>query len=107
MNAINRNSVLNFATKSDHGRSHLLRVVAVAAAMLVLVVAGPGEARAQTSFYAGKTITVYCGYTPGGSYDLYARMMARTSASIFLAIPRSSSTTCRGPAASRRLITFI
>lgn len=34
-------------------------------------------AQAQTPFYTGKTITVYCGYTPGGSYDLYARMMAR------------------------------
>jgi tripartite-type tricarboxylate transporter receptor subunit TctC len=34
-------------------------------------------AQQADNFFAGKTINIYCGYTPGGSYDLYARMMAR------------------------------
>jgi tripartite-type tricarboxylate transporter receptor subunit TctC len=28
-------------------------------------------------FYRGKTIELYVGYTPGGAYDLYARLIAR------------------------------
>ena len=35
--------------------------------------------RAQPAepFYKGRTISLYSGFTPGGSYDLYARMLAR------------------------------
>jgi tripartite-type tricarboxylate transporter receptor subunit TctC len=35
-----------------------------------------GSAAAQTSL-AGKTVTVYVGFGPGGGYDLYARLLAR------------------------------
>jgi tripartite-type tricarboxylate transporter receptor subunit TctC len=34
-------------------------------------------AQPADNFFAGKTISIYCGYNPGGSYDLYARMIAR------------------------------
>ncbi len=32
---------------------------------------------AQSSFYKGKTFTVVIGYSPGGGYDSYGRLMAR------------------------------
>jgi tripartite-type tricarboxylate transporter receptor subunit TctC len=35
------------------------------------------SAPAQESFYAGKTITLVVGYSAGGGYDIYARMLAR------------------------------
>ena len=34
-------------------------------------------AQPAEGLFAGKTISIYCGYNPGGSYDLYARMIAR------------------------------
>jgi tripartite-type tricarboxylate transporter receptor subunit TctC len=34
-------------------------------------------AGAQDNFYAGKTVQIVVGYTPGGGYDLYARALAR------------------------------
>lgn len=43
-----------------------------------LFVAGPGSAQAQPSsdFYAKRTIKLIVTYAPGGSYDLYARLVA-------------------------------
>jgi tripartite-type tricarboxylate transporter receptor subunit TctC len=32
---------------------------------------------AEAPFYQGKTITLYIGYPPGGTFDLYARLVAR------------------------------
>jgi tripartite-type tricarboxylate transporter receptor subunit TctC len=39
----------------------------------------PGAASAQTSadFYRGKTIVFYIGFSAGGAYDLYARLVSR------------------------------
>ena len=37
----------------------------------------PAGAQSPDKFFAGKTINIYCGYNPGGSYDLYARMIGR------------------------------
>jgi tripartite-type tricarboxylate transporter receptor subunit TctC len=34
-------------------------------------------AGAQQNFYAGKTINIVVGFTPGGGYDAYARLLAR------------------------------
>ena len=36
----------------------------------------PAQARAD-DFYKGKTVTIIVGFTPGGGYDLYARLLAR------------------------------
>jgi tripartite-type tricarboxylate transporter receptor subunit TctC len=47
---------------------------AVAAALAFAV---PGRAPAQDSFYANKTISIVVGYSAGGGYDIYARMLAR------------------------------
>jgi tripartite-type tricarboxylate transporter receptor subunit TctC len=51
-----------------------LKAVASAAAMLL---AGCQFAQAQEDFYKGRTINLYIGFAPGGSYDLYARTLAR------------------------------
>ena len=47
------------------------------ALVLAMVVALPATARAQDALFAGKTVTINIGNTPGGSYDLYGRMVAR------------------------------
>jgi tripartite-type tricarboxylate transporter receptor subunit TctC len=43
---------------------------------LLLLPATGNQAAAEASL-AGKTVTVYVGYGPGGGYDLYARVLAR------------------------------
>lgn len=50
-----------------------LLISAIFAGWLGLYV-GPGHAQ---DFYADKTITIVVGFTPGGGYDSYARMLAR------------------------------
>jgi tripartite-type tricarboxylate transporter receptor subunit TctC len=49
----------------------------VALGVLAVVALG-GSARSQTAeaFYKGKTITLIIGYSPGGTYDVYARLAA-------------------------------
>jgi tripartite-type tricarboxylate transporter receptor subunit TctC len=42
-----------------------------------LLMSHAADAQSPDRFFAGKTINIYCGYNPGGSYDLYARMIAR------------------------------
>jgi tripartite-type tricarboxylate transporter receptor subunit TctC len=37
----------------------------------------PAHAAAPTDFYKGRTIFVVVGFTPGGGYDLYARLLAQ------------------------------
>src|SRR5712691_985829 len=48
------------------------------AAFAAFVLAAPGVAAEPVEqFYARKTITIFIGYTAGGSYDLYGRLVAR------------------------------
>lgn len=44
--------------------------------ILLCVAAMPTSGRAQ-GFYKDKTLTIIVGYSPGGSFDLYARVIAR------------------------------
>ena len=46
---------------------------AMAAAILATA-----PAMAQAPFYQGKTIQIVVGFGPGGGYDAYARLIART-----------------------------
>jgi len=50
-------------------------VLASAAFAVVFVVSGELSVRAQE--YKDKTLTIIVGYSPGGSFDLYARVLAR------------------------------
>jgi tripartite-type tricarboxylate transporter receptor subunit TctC len=52
----------------------ILRALLAAAAMLFVPLA---HAQQAEPFFARKTVTIYVGYTAGGSYDLYARLIAR------------------------------
>jgi tripartite-type tricarboxylate transporter receptor subunit TctC len=51
---------------------------ALAAACAAAVFAGaPAQAQSEQDFYRGKTVTLVVGFTPGGGYDTYARLLAR------------------------------
>ncbi len=49
---------------------------ALVAALVVLPMAS-AAAQSPAAFYKGKTVDLYIGYSVGGGYDLYARMIAR------------------------------
>jgi len=49
----------------------------VLAAALTFMAASAGHAQSPAEFYKGKTVELYVGYSVGGGYDLYARMLAR------------------------------
>src|SRR4051812_26158906 len=45
--------------------------------LAALFAAVPALAQEGTQSFAGKTVTIYIGYGPGGGYDLYGRVLAR------------------------------
>ena len=49
-----------------------MRRIAVA-----LTLAAPARAQSVEEFYRGKTVTILIGFSAGGGYDLYARLLAR------------------------------
>src|SRR3954470_9941298 len=53
--------------------ARILRVATV----LALLQGGPALAHSPEAFFARKTVTISIGYTAGGSYDLYGRLVAR------------------------------
>jgi tripartite-type tricarboxylate transporter receptor subunit TctC len=53
-----------------------LKSTAVVVAMLAALSA-PASAQSVEEFYRGKTITILVGFTAGGGYDLYARVLGR------------------------------
>lgn len=46
-------------------------------ALSVLGLAAPAAAQTPEEFYAGKDVRMLIGYSPGGGYDTYARLIAR------------------------------
>src|SRR5262245_12208985 len=50
---------------------------AACVAAALLCTPAPAAAQSPTDFYAGKSINVLIGFSPGGGYDLYARTLAR------------------------------
>ena len=50
---------------------------AAAAACATIVLADAALADPVEDFYRGKTVNLYIGTTPGGGYDIYARLVAR------------------------------
>src|SRR3954465_1573971 len=49
----------------------------VAAALLLAALTGRAAAQGVAGFYRGKTIHLIVGFSPGGGYDVYARLLAR------------------------------
>ncbi len=54
----------------------IFMVVALAVFAMVLTLSHPPAAQAQ-DYYKDKTVTIIVGYSPGGAFDLYARVIAR------------------------------
>ena len=54
--------------------------VAVALAATISVTTGAVKADSASDFYKGKRITLIVGYSPGGGYDTYSRLIARNMA---------------------------
>jgi tripartite-type tricarboxylate transporter receptor subunit TctC len=52
-------------------------LTSILATILIALSAAPLAAQSSGDAFAGKTITIYVGYTAGGSYDLYGRLIAR------------------------------
>jgi tripartite-type tricarboxylate transporter receptor subunit TctC len=50
---------------------------AAPALALLLATAAAGRADSVADFYRGRNVDVYVGYSTGGGYDIYARMLAR------------------------------
>ncbi|MDB5507567.1 MAG: tripartite tricarboxylate transporter family receptor [Hyphomicrobiales bacterium] len=57
-------------------KSHSSAVLALATAC-ALAAASPALAQAPAEFYKGKTLTMVVGFSAGGGYDAYARLLAR------------------------------
>src|SRR4051812_20608776 len=58
--------------------SGLMRVSMYPGALLVLLsLAGSAAAQSPVDFYKGKNVELYIGYSVGGGYDVYARLLAR------------------------------
>src|SRR5690242_6715058 len=57
----------------------MIGLIARAAPALVLLFATAvaGRADSVADFYKGRNVDVYIGYSTGGGYDIYARMLAR------------------------------
>jgi len=55
----------------------VVRLVGLATA-LVFLFGVNADSQAQANFYSGKTLTVVVGSAPGGLYDLWGRLLART-----------------------------
>lgn len=70
---------MGYARKAADRRVWLRRIVsapvALAAAVLALVPAA--QAQDLEKFYSGRTIAILMGTSPGGSYDLYGRVIAQ------------------------------
>src|SRR5262245_19129222 len=53
------------------------RSVRAALAMLALCVATSAAAQDPAAFYRGKTVRIVVGFSAGGGYDIYARVLAK------------------------------
>src|SRR5262245_15407796 len=54
-----------------------MRGVLVFAISALLLTQSPAAAQNAAEFYRGKTVTLTVGYSVGGGYDTYARILAR------------------------------
>jgi tripartite-type tricarboxylate transporter receptor subunit TctC len=52
-------------------------IATLCALVLAAAVVAPALAQPQADFYKGKTVELYIGYSVGGGYDIYARLLAR------------------------------
>ena len=62
-----------------HRRPHVpgIFLTALVGAGLLLGMSGVASAAEPEAFYKGKTVIIYIGFAPGGSYDYFGRLVAR------------------------------
>ena len=67
------------AAKRSEGRNMVFTALSrgLMAAALVALAAPAVRAQSAADFYKGKTVDLYIGYSVGGAYDLYARMLSK------------------------------
>ena len=53
------------------------RAVAITGSVTAVLWAAPANAQKPEEFYKGKTVEMHIGYSAGGGYDVYARLVAR------------------------------
>src|SRR3954447_15722168 len=53
------------------------QLAALVSAIIFCAIAAPAGAQDAAAFYRGKTVHIVVGFSPGGGYDLYARLLAR------------------------------
>ena len=63
--------------KSADGKSAANMCARAMLAAAVLALAVPARAQNPADFYKGRNVELYVGYSVGGGYDLYARVLAR------------------------------
>ena len=73
-------------------------LAAVLAGVSMAYASAAEDEKATAEFYAKKTVTIAVGFSPGGNYDLYARLVARHIGQHIPASPPSSCRTCQAPA---------
>jgi tripartite-type tricarboxylate transporter receptor subunit TctC len=59
------------------GRTRAVQSVLIITALAVASLAFPARAAETTPFFAGKTVRIIVGFSPGGGYDVYARELGR------------------------------
>ena len=58
--------------------SRVIRIFARLAAVATALLPGPiASAQSPAEFYKGRTVELQIGYSVGGGYDIYARLIAR------------------------------
>jgi tripartite-type tricarboxylate transporter receptor subunit TctC len=65
------------AAREENKMMYRMCARAMAAAIVLSVGAAAARAQNVADFYKGKNIELYVGYSVGGAYDLYARVLAR------------------------------
>src|ERR1700692_1850241 len=58
-------------------RSRIDFIRATAAGLTMLLAASAAAAQSAGDFYRNRNVDLYVGYSPGGAYDLYARVIGR------------------------------
>src|SRR5213078_4832247 len=59
------------------GRVSMFAISVIAAALAAAVTTQPARSAGVEDFYKGKTVSLLIGYSVGGGYDAYARLLAR------------------------------
>ncbi|MDO9439980.1 MAG: hypothetical protein Q7T73_03725 [Beijerinckiaceae bacterium] len=57
--------------------NHILHVTVSLGAILATSLVSPAAAQTAAEFYKGKTISLVIGFSPGGGYDTYGRLLAK------------------------------